>query len=680
MTGLRRRALAALLVLAACGPEPAPPGPAPPEPAPTEAPPPGPAPTPAPARGGPRGPALVRRAKLRAHAEPTRLALHPDGRHVVTAHTRDVAIDQWDLRTGARAARVETELGTSAVAFSPDGAWLVTCFNVPELDQRGVVVRAAATLEVKGTIKVVGEYAGTPAFSPDGKRLAFLTAEGPSVWDTATWKRERVLEGKNPGCLAFDPAGARLVTGHGKLVKVWDLASGGELAAFDLRDDVQSVAFSPDGSVLAIGCATKVELRRGPSLAPLHPDAAPGPALKDLGHLAFSRDGRLVAAIRSAGLTLWDVATGALLADVQPDPYANRWNDVAFTGDGALVTNDWSGDLQVWTLAPWVREAAPAPAAPAASALQPARVLEGHLKPVRGLAFSPTTDVLLSGSDDRTVRRWDPTTGAETGREQLLIEVQALAASGDGKLLACAGHRSFQAQVLVVLDADLRRQRSLDAPGVFVPSAVAFRPDGATLALGGAGVDVGAVLLHDLKRPAWNTKDEHDRPIRDPELAGHAATVNAVAYTQDGKTLVTASDDGTVRLWAATPGGARERQVIQVGAPVSCLAIRPGGRHVVVGTTKGGVLAYDLGSGAAAGQVAGHATAVWAVAIRPDGSVVASASHDGEVKLWSLQTGAELGVLRGHRGPVRALAFSRDGATLASGGDDHAIRLWPVPR
>ena len=118
-------------------------------------------------------------------------------------------------------------------------------------------------------------------------------------------------------------------------------------------------------------------------------------------------------------------------------------------------------------------------------------------------------------------------------------------------------------------------------------------------------------------------------------LTEHASVVNSVAFSPDGTTIATGSDDGTVQLW-------------------------------------------DANTGASTHTLTGHGGRVNSVAFSPDGRTIASGSRDQTVRLWDANTGANTLTLTGHTGRVSSVAFSPDGKTIASGSFDGTVLLWEL--
>ncbi|MCA1680551.1 MAG: WD40 repeat domain-containing protein, partial [Actinobacteria bacterium] len=208
-------------------------------------------------------------------------------------------------------------------------------------------------------------------------------------------------------------------------------------------------------------------------------------------------------------------------------------------------------------------------------------------------------------------------------------------------------------------DADAALQRVLEGHRGAV-SAVAFSPDGATLA--SAGYEM--VRLWDAATGTAGRVFE-----------GHGGWVSAVAFSPDGATLASASDDATVRLWDAATGTAG--RVLQGHSGwVSAVAFSPDGATLASAGYDRTVRLWDAATGTAGRVLQGHRGGVRAVAFSPDGATLASAGDDRTVRLWDAATGTAGRVLQDHRGAVSAVAFSPDGATLASAGDDRTVRLW----
>ncbi|GHF54791.1 hypothetical protein GCM10010218_40120 [Streptomyces mashuensis] len=161
------------------------------------------------------------------------------------------------------------------------------------------------------------------------------------------------------------------------------------------------------------------------------------------------------------------------------------------------------------------------------------------------------------------------------------------------------------------------------------------------------------------------------------QLAGHTDDVWAVTFSPDGRTMATASDDHTAKLWDTATGGLVATLAGHTDR-VAGVAYSPDGRTLAtVGRDRTAKL-WDTGTHRLVATLTGHSSGVNGVAFRPDGRTLATASDDGTVRLWDVATHRQAAVLTTGDSTVRRVAFSPDGRTLAAAYSDRKARLWDV--
>jgi len=158
-------------------------------------------------------------------------------------------------------------------------------------------------------------------------------------------------------------------------------------------------------------------------------------------------------------------------------------------------------------------------------------------------------------------------------------------------------------------------------------------------------------------------------------LVGHSNAVTSVAFSPDGATLASGSEDKTIEMWKLETG---KRWYTLTGHSdwVTCVAFSPDGATLASGGRDKTIQIWDLNKGKWWYALTGHADRVSAVAFSRDGLVLATGSRDKTVQLWNLNKGRRMLALSGHAGGVEAVAFSAGGEFLATGSRDKTVQLW----
>jgi WD40 repeat protein/serine/threonine protein kinase/tetratricopeptide (TPR) repeat protein len=154
----------------------------------------------------------------------------------------------------------------------------------------------------------------------------------------------------------------------------------------------------------------------------------------------------------------------------------------------------------------------------------------------------------------------------------------------------------------------------------------------------------------------------------------HQDGVTAVAWSPDGKTVLTGGWEEYARLWSVDTG-TLVSPPLRHGVRLGDVAFSPDGRRALTGG-EGRARVWDIATGRPLGRPIESRGAIWAATFSPDGRMVVAGGSDGKVRRWDATTGEFLGELLSHGPIIWTLAFSPDGRSLATGGDDRMVRIW----
>ena len=451
----------------------------------------------------------------------TSAAFSPNGQQIASA-SADTTVRVWEAATGqARLVLKGHSDVVHGVAYSPDGKFIVSqaADTVRVWDSATGEAKLTLTNGPEGSfemlILIFGPSKG--AFSVDGKRFIFGSADEVRIWDTATWQETFVLRGHSGlvTSLVFSPDGRKIISAcTDETAKVWDASASQD--TFTLREhtnQINTVAFSPDGHRIISGSSNgRVILW----------DAVTGQEILSLRakgmieSVAFSPDGRrIVSGSLDKTVRVWDDAMGEEILTLTG--HTDGVHAVAFSPDGRrIVSASFDKTVRVWD----------------AVTGEMIHTLKGHGGRVFSVAFSPDGRRIVSASFDKTVKVWNAATGETIHTlKGHTHKVFSVAVSPDGRRIASGS----QDDTIKIWDAVTGREIHTLTGHTDLVHSVVFSPDGRRIISGSFDKTV----------KVWDAETGQETRT----LYGHGGGVYGVAVSADGKRFVSGSGDKTVKVW-----------------------------------------------------------------------------------------------------------------------------------
>lgn len=602
--------------------------------------------------------------------------------------------------------QISSDNGIMAFAFTPDSHTIaLSSWNLGK-QQDQVTLWDIGSGKQKGTITTSNKRTRAMAFSHDGKTIAIARENGLlQLWDIATHRLKRTIQSKNSPTLKARNSG------------------------------LYTVAFAPNDKTLVASGVFSEEMTAATVLWLW--DVATGKLKQTMVQagggieVEFSHDGKtLVSAGSMLGVAIivfWDVATGKekralngitgffFPIALSPDGKTLATGNMDGTSTASAFSNAWQdciGDIQLWNVATGkVRH-----------------TLKGQIQsPIRAVSIAPdgsryatvsTDPTQQQNSPARSVRLWV----AHNGRLQSTLQGdEPIAFSTDGKVLAMSDEVPHVRQklnrkrvepywddntgsmkgdiepdfddVLALRDtATGKLLRNLKVAPYTAPTAIAFSPDGTTMAAQYYGEKQGVIRLWDVAS---------GKVIR--TMKTHIAESGGafLAFSSDGQFIANVwqisgrPDADAVQIWDVNsgkiklalktgklPANAGTERILSVG-------FLPDGKTLIARSISF-LLFWDIMTGQRTRLIKTQGYDAFydsethdvlekgraPLAISPDGKIIATETDEYSIKLWDAQTGVLLREIKGHESGVLSLAFSPDGKVLINGSNDSTLKFW----
>jgi len=483
------------------------------------------------------------------------------------------------------------------------------------------------------------------AYSPSGKVMATAGADGLiKLWHSTSGKELLTIDTHKAAVndLLFLSENQLVSASSDRTIIISDLSALGQRKKqfYGHQSAITALATNTDGSLLATTATDGHILIWDAAVGRIEKRWLPPSPVQDLFFLP-NQPRVLVTASESGKVQSWNAETGELITEIVAHAHS-AVNSIALSADGqTLATASSDQTIKIWDN----------------RSGRLLRTLFGHDAGITQLSFSKDSRQLFSGDATGEVWVWDAESFQKVrSMRGHLGAIQDISSDNRGYLATASTDETIR-----IWDISTGYERKKLAAFGAPLHALVMHPTASIFAVGGSS---RYLLLHDQVTGV---------PIQ--QLEGHHNTIRDLAYSPDGQTLVSASEDARIIAWEGS-SGRRLRTFSGHNAGVLSIAIDSSGSLLASGSKDHTVKVWDLRSTLLKFTGYGHTEPVNTVAFHPRKMWLASGSDDGTCKIWEADTGKPLHTLNAHGGGVKTISFSPDGKLLATGGADQIIRVW----